>query len=152
MPNHTFNTVRMEGIAKADFYGFDKYGRKFFDFNKLIPEPKTREECPPEFIDHGNCNLMHTEDDEWFNWYDWHCRFWGTKWNAYDFTEIDDDTVYFLTAWTEPEPIWKAISEKFPDKELYIEAEYEDGFETESTWLNGSRIEFSEREVDFYED
>ena len=150
MPNHTVNTVKLKGIGKADLYTlerrFNKNGDEYFDFNKLVPEPKTKEECPPEFIDHGNCHLQHDDGREWFNWYDWHCCFWGTKWNSYWLEKIDDDTISFTTAWSEPEPIWKALSEKFQDKELDIHAEYEDGLETWSRWLNGERMDLMTKE------
>lgn len=146
MPNHTINSVHLKGIKKADLFSINSYGEKYFDFEKLIPSPKSKEECPPEFIDYGDCHISHEDGRDWFNWYDWNIRFWGTKWNSYWLVDDNEDAISFATAWTEPEPIWKALSEKFPNEELTIYAQYEDGYETWSTWLNGELTYFREKE------
>ena len=49
------------------------------------------------------------------SWYDWRIENWGTKWNSYDLDRIDDDTIVFSTAWSNPEPIIKELSAKYPD-------------------------------------
>ena len=159
MPNWTYNTVEMNGIAKENlFETIDRNGKTYtgFDFNKLIPEPKNKEECLEKYgeryIDNGNRSLMHDEGDEWFNWYDWHCDFWGTKWGACDTCIVDDNTINFSTAWSEPEPIWVALSKRYPDKEIKIAASYEDSWETRSAYLNGERIEYSEWEREYEDD
>ncbi|MCM1220978.1 MAG: hypothetical protein NC548_41480, partial [Lachnospiraceae bacterium] len=51
-------------------------------------------------------------------WYDWCCENWGTKWNAYCDTVIDDDRISFETAWSTPLPILKKLSETYPDLEI----------------------------------
>ena len=148
MPNWTWSTISMKGIGKKRLYT-----NKEFDFNKIVPEPKTMDEClkkyGKKYIDEGNCHLMHSEEDKWFNWYDWHCDFWGTKWNATDTAKYDDDTIQITTAWTEPEEIWKALSKKYPKEKIEIEAEYEDGMMTRSTWLNGVRLSYEEEESEW---
>lgn len=50
------------------------------------------------------------------NWYDWCCRHWGVKWNAFSSCALqsDPDTLYFETAWCPPYPILKALSQKYP--------------------------------------
>ena len=148
MPNWTTNYVRMENIGNEDLYDSAN-----FDFNKLVPEPKTKEECEQkygaEYLDDGTKSLGHTETDKWFDWYNWHCDFWGTKWNACDTYVVSDDEVQFSTAWTEPSPIWSALSKRFPDRIIEITAEYEDGWITESKWENGIKIEYSEREIEY---
>jgi len=147
MPNHTINNVHMKGIAKKRLYSYNDRGEKYFDFNKLVPEPATREECPANYIDNGSRCLQHDDDKSWFNWYDWHCDFWGTKWNSYEFSNcLTDDEIVFWTAWTEPYPIWKALSKKYPKEKIYIRASYEDGLETESIWLGGERVSYNDWE------
>ena len=150
MPNHTINTVTMKNITKKRLYSYEN-GEKYFDFNKLVPEPKTKEECPAEYIDNGNCHLAHDSGKEWFNWYSWHCDFWGTKWNSYSFYENGTDEICFWTAWSEPDRIWEALSKKYPKEKIYIRASYEDGLETESEWLGGACILHKEWESE-YED
>ena len=156
MPNWTYNVVKMNGIAKkSELFSVDSNGNKYFDFNNIVPEPKDEAECRQkygeEYIDHGDSHLCHTEEDKWFNWYHWHIKFWGTKWNCCD-TEIDDDnSVSFMTAWAEPEPIFIALSKKYPKEEIHIWAEYEDGTRTEGIYKNGNMI-FYKEEIDEEDD
>lgn len=51
-------------------------------------------------------------------WYDWCCRYWGTKWNAYSFEEWDEDTIKFETAWSCPEPILIQLAKMYPDAQI----------------------------------
>ena len=125
MPNHVTHNFTVEGteedIKKFIDECFDKEGE--FDFNRLIPMPDILENtiC-------GSTPEMQTEEykektDEaikttgYSNWYDWRLEHWGTKWNAYH-TQIDHQgdflELIFDTAWSCPEPIFKALSEKFP--------------------------------------
>lgn len=153
MPNHTINTVQMKGIRRKKLYSFIN-GKKCFDFNKLVPEPMSIQCCPEQYIDNGNRHLMHNDERSWFDWYDWHCDYWGTKWNSYNYSDnpANDDEISFWTAWSEPEPIWEALSRRYPKETIYIRASYEDGLETESTWLNGSRVTYREWETNCEED
>lgn len=48
-------------------------------------------------------------------WYDWCCAKWGTKWNACSCEILDDDTISFETAWSNPEPIMLKLSEMYPN-------------------------------------
>ena len=149
MPNWTTNEVTMKGIGNRT----ELYTDGEFDFNKIVPEPTTKEECiekyGEDYIDDGTRHLQHGNGDEWFNWYDWHCAFWGTKWGAC-YTEIfDDDNINFNTAWCEPEPIWKALTEKYRDIPLKVVANYEDGWRIYSTWINGIQISYREVELEW---
>lgn len=82
----------------------------FIDFNKIIPEPKTIEECPEDCVV-ASAKEAHMQEDEerpWFNWYKWHNVYWGTKWGAYDaYTIIGKSYVQFVfsTAWSLAYPI-----------------------------------------------
>lgn len=51
------------------------------------------------------------------SWYDWRIQNWGTKWNAYDCV-IEENCLKLSTAWSEPEPIIKKISEMVPNAKL----------------------------------
>lgn len=48
-------------------------------------------------------------------WYTWRVDNWNTKWNAYNFTECEDKTIEFTTAWEPPIPVIQELSKKFPD-------------------------------------
>jgi hypothetical protein len=71
-------------------------------------------------------------------WYDWNVREWGTKWDACD-ADLDDNTddknpnLYyaFNTAWSIPEPIYKAITEQHPELSFQFYAEEEQGWGAE---------------------
>ena len=51
-------------------------------------------------------------------WYDWCYKYWGTKWNAYSFEFLDDNTIKFETAWSCPEPVIKKLAETYPDSHI----------------------------------
>jgi hypothetical protein len=58
-------------------------------------------------------------------WYNWHCNHWGTKWDACDtdvyhedeIDDLDDDDqicIVFNTAWSDPEPWYRALAAVIP--------------------------------------
>ena len=75
------------------------------------------------------------------NWYDWNVRNWGTKWDACDtYVGRTDDlsaSVSFQTAWSPPEPIFRALAEQFPNLKFDISYEEEQGWGGELTAENG---------------
>ncbi len=48
-------------------------------------------------------------------WYDWRREHWGTKWNSYENSVIDANTIAFETAWLFPEPVIIQLSKMYPD-------------------------------------
>lgn len=153
MPNWTSNTLRMNGIGrKRELYDEEGY----FDFNKIIPEPKTAEECiekyGEEYIDKGNSHLEHTEENKWFDWYKWRCSYWGTKWNACYTHITTNDEVSFDTAWCEPVKVFEALSKRYPEEKLEVEAFYEGGIKVHRVYKNGELIEYSEHETEWEEE
>ena len=146
MPNWTFNSVTCKGIGNNK--NICKKG--VLDFNKIIPEPKTKKECIEKYgelyIDKGDAHIQHNGDRNWFNWYTWRCKFWGTKWNACDFSRVSDDVIEFTTAWCEPEPIFEALSKMYPTETLSVEAEYEEVFFVTREYKNGKLIKYEETE------
>lgn len=46
-------------------------------------------------------------------WYEWSSANWGTKWNAYDQDNKEDELI-FETAWKHPRPIIEKLSLMFP--------------------------------------
>lgn len=53
-------------------------------------------------------------------WYEWCNRNWGTKWNAYGSSplEQDSDTVEFFTAWNSVPKIITLLSKKYPEQTI----------------------------------
>ncbi len=122
MPNHCTNDVYIsfkDYETKEKFLEFTKGkdqegNKKPFTFNAIVPLP----------------------NGEWN--YEWCCKNWGTKWDAYTFdsseelVEIYDEKacnfvrIEFLTAWSPPQPILEKINEKFGDKIEYCRWFYRD--------------------------
>ena len=64
------------------------------------------------------------------DWYDWNIREWGTKWDACDvsFEDLDPITYNFSTAWSIPEPVFRAMVAEFPTLEFDFHCEEEQGW------------------------
>jgi hypothetical protein len=64
------------------------------------------------------------------NWYDWSVENWGTKWGAYDYVEREREegrfSFQFDTAWSFPEPIFRALEKMYPELVFDI-ASYDEG-------------------------
>lgn len=56
------------------------------------------------------------------DWYDWSVVNWGTKWNATTISVNDDiEEIEFDTAWSMPEPVFRAIAKFTPIRVLYAD-------------------------------
>lgn len=56
-------------------------------------------------------------------WYDFGCRYWGTKWNAdFEVIEVCDDYIelYIETAWSPAEPVFQKMQELCQDLDFTI--------------------------------
>ena len=63
------------------------------------------------FEDLGNAYINNIINHGADTWYDWSCKNWGTKWNAYDCQLIkEDNEITFDTAWSCPLPILDALA------------------------------------------
>lgn len=51
-------------------------------------------------------------------WYEWCCDNWGTKWNAYDCVEANNNELEFCTAWSGVPALIKKMSEMNPDVKI----------------------------------
>lgn len=106
MPNYCDNTVEITG-SKKDTAALKKFiGDKLY-FKKLVPVPK-----------------KYKDDVDWYN------EHWGTKWEIEDgnFNALWKEkivTMFFWTAWSPPEGIYKALVKKFPN--LKIRWHYSEG-------------------------
>ena len=52
------------------------------------------------------------------DWYDWHCEYWGTKWDT-QATQVED-SLLFRTAWSPPKPWLIKVSQDFPDLVFHL--------------------------------
>jgi len=133
IPNHVRNVVKIKGIPKdkvdyvlnklackykSDITGTDEY---IMDFDLIIPEPRFKKDCPKDCIVNKDSYVQEVKGREWFNWYNFHCNYWGTKWNAYDgYTKIGKTQITFVfsTAWSAPFGIYEKLCELGYDFEI----------------------------------
>jgi len=57
-------------------------------------------------------------------WYEWSIENWGTKWNAYSTSQYGN-AIAFDTAWSMPDPIFRALSARYP--KLTFRVDYAEG-------------------------
>lgn len=85
-------------------------------------------------------------------WYDWNVREWGTKWDACDpcVNEIVADgkgnasvSITFETAWSIPEPVFRAMVAQHPTIDFDFESEEEQGWGAKYTSSDGDEGERS---------
>jgi hypothetical protein len=93
----------------------------------------TPEDLIEDLLSSGRANLEEAQralDNEKLyghrDWYSWSNANWGTKWNAYDTHENEDDGIYFQTAWSNPYPVMEALSRKYPDVIFHVRFADED--------------------------
>lgn len=156
MPNNISNTLKLH-------YHGDTPGRLRevrnalagtftpLEFNQLIPQPIGLADPDPNVLSEAESN--------------WNCANWGTKWGAYDAVVDQDESwvfsVHFQTAWRWPEPIIRAILDRFPDIDVtfvsggegpsvavYISRDQESGL-VERIWTNENDPDFAVREMMF---
>ena len=159
MPNVTINILKMKGIGKKDWFvsGINTYrdGSErpyfYFDFNNIVPEPETEEDCP------DRCNTNITPDDSiqkpkdkpWFNWYEWRYEYWGTKWNGFECKIINDDAIKFETAWSPADGVMQELSRTYY-KDRVLLLFYNDEFDCNwyvNEYRNGDITSFSFSDV-----
>jgi len=87
-----------------------------FSFEKVLPSPKTKEECPDNYIlneEEEEKNKKNGSLKPWFDWYRWNYDHWGVKWDACD-SWCDIYEIGFETAWGEPsDQLFLRIANKF---------------------------------------
>ena len=154
MPNWVFNNItvygddkkldKVQNRLKAEYKGVENGDVNFLNF---IAPP---EENWEEYNTVGVPGLS-TEDKEnhpVFNWYDWHCDNWGTKWNACDPSVNQHNNellISFQTAWSPPRQFMDSFFAYLV--ELGLEAHYtweeEQGFGANLSLIDG-KVELTE--------
>lgn len=149
MPNWVYNTIEFLGDKKTVTEIIKKHLVKGeFDFDTIIPEPRKIEDCPKHCIATPSSGITEEPGRPWFNWYNWHCEFWGTKWNACETkTNLREQKVEFDTAWAEPGPVFIALSKMYPDIEFKFSWIEEQGAENVGIVFMKNGIEDTTRSV-----
>lgn len=133
MPNICKNDLTVTGkvdeIRKFLEFAKGTNQESELDFNRFIPYPeeyKKKDEARDKWIREHNGIWSSDCPADGFNsgGYEWCCKNWGQKWNAYDIhveplRERGDAeggiTMHFSSAWSPPEPVVLKMAEMFPD-------------------------------------
>lgn len=137
MPSWVTNIIVVKGESEDLYRFYEKYfidGE--FDFNNIVPEPETEEECPDCYNLKLNPNDRigpNADGKDWFNWYDWREVYWGCKWNvgivncfdspygkSIDEYESNRLEIRFKTPWSHPEGIIDKILEDNPHLDIGV--------------------------------
>ena len=127
IPNHIKNVLTFKKLKPADKeFILNNFTtemeddifplNRIFDFDKIIPEPREESECPEDCKVNKDSHIMEYKDRPWFDWYTWHTRYWGTKWNCYDgYVKIGKSTITFVfsTAWVAPFLIYEQLANDY---------------------------------------
>lgn len=72
----------------------------------------------PDIAAAGRVRLQAMAETGYSDWYPWSIDNWGTKWGAYQFASVAEDSARFeftfQTAWSFPTPIFEALEQEFP--------------------------------------
>jgi hypothetical protein len=139
MPNHITNVLDISGPAESldkfrktvekkekekDEHQDKETGEEVFvfDFNGTVPMPEELNgtTSPPSTDEDKKLQEELTKKYGAGNWYDWACKYWSTKWNAYDAQEPETDLGDFIryrfnTAWSPPEQWIITTARLFPE-------------------------------------
>lgn len=169
MPNWTTTKIKVRGSV-ADLARFVRERIKkeessrgemvdILDFNEIIPEPATPEECPAKYVmkDEADAKKRCLGWDEkdprrWFDWYNWHIDNWNTKWGAcntqapsaeeIEKEQLTEIAIWTETAWSPATPVYRKLQKMYP--ELGIEVLYGDegGFYVGRLQENGTDLQY----------
>ena len=131
MPNWVRNEITIKGSKKdlddfvANYFSKNDEDNTYFDFDKVIPEPRREECCPKDCIRKEGDAIEIFSDRPWFNWYAWRYKHWGVKWNSSDTYFVRESNnrliVEFNTPWASPQNIFNALKTQNPFLDFKIE-------------------------------
>lgn len=107
-----FSKLNQEGLGSSsslrDPSNFERAVRLADQLSDTMPQYKVSHDLARKYVES-------VRDFGYIDWYEWSCKHWGTKWNAYSQKEdLENNTIKFETAWSTPMPIWQALANKFP--------------------------------------
>ena len=115
MPNWVINKITFEGADNENVLTRIKELQEFIRGTGIPEESDSGVE--PELLAIDFHKLIPFPEDEQ-DWYNWCINHWGTKWNASDSMWVEDNILFFQTAWAAPHPVIAAMAAKFPDLEF----------------------------------
>lgn len=156
MPNWCQNTVVVSGDKERikSFFRSNRSCEQPLSFAKAVAEPEGLYQRPSN--DNSIALLFGAKiDDDKLDWYHWHIRHWGSKWDAnFEFSpppqvETRSITYYFCTAWSPPAEWFKETAAIWPDLSFEIVyAEVGNDFAGRIVAENGKVIKEEDLEVE----
>lgn len=163
MPNWVYNGLTVRANNRQDLDAFiakSKHDDREFSFWNFVTPPKEALESGEYYGERGWSKDNGETGNTPNNWYNFNYREWGTKWDAcnpspYD-TGINDAgstedaheySIHFETAWSHPEPVFKAISEQHPELEFDFSWEEEQGWGGAAKGSNGKFVVTHEYDI-----
>jgi hypothetical protein len=150
MPNWVYNSLTLEGnkelieevaeqLGKPFTVGDTTYDNPIISFWNMV---KPSDDSLEEYNTSAKGGSITTPN----NWYSWNNQHWGTKWdiavgdnrNETSIERGDKIVIYtFQTAWSPPIPALIALSNNYPELELFLDYEEEQGWGGEVIIKNG---------------
>jgi len=145
MPNWCYNELHVGGTSDKlrRFYRAAKRGTRLICLQKFLPMPRELRNTQSPHKDTKRYKYLKEKFGQ-DNWYDWHVKNWGTKWDVnreschLDYNGPRSLIYVFDTAWSPPCPVLKKMSKKF--KQLRFIMHFKDeggGFEGTMTCKDG---------------
>ena len=125
--------------------GFRDMFRKNDSPEKQAEDKRIREaQLRPEDIEMGHRAIAAIEECGHPTWYGWSIENWGTKWNSYDFEELESSPgryeFKFDTAWSVPEPVLSELAKRYPDIKFEI-VSFDEGWNFAARgWSEGGEL------------
>lgn len=117
-----FIDMRKEALNTVDMIKYAQDSREFIQALKskvlFMKKYNSMSDEDKELFELGGTAFENTQKYGAPTWYEWSIANWDTKWNAYDCSYDKDRTLFFHTAWSAPDKVIKALSEKYPDIQI----------------------------------
>lgn len=130
MPNWVANKLRVVAGDPKEVFEFICSRQSILDFNNIVPMPPdvcarvaVQEEYAPWLTLRDGSKVQGIPVPPGSYRDQWNQENWGTKWNAegamYSL-KAPDRVILFNTAWDPPDPVFEALSKRFPGHEILI--------------------------------
>jgi len=125
----TTDAIALIKAEKGDFTEVDRMTDYPWVDEKLKDKPNTnrrefiiahlKETLDENTMKEGQMALDNIEKYGYSTWYDWKCRYWGTKWGAYNVhmgvIQGDIMEISYNTAWSPATPIFHMLNKMYPE-------------------------------------
>lgn len=136
MPNWVHNSITIYGekealksmadLLKAEYNGVENGSVNFL--NLIAPPAGHWDEYSGVGV--PGLSMEDKKAHPQYNWYDWNCSNWGTKWNACDpSVDMDGDSrlnISFDTAWSPPVPVINALAQRLTELKCTMQYTWEE--------------------------